>query len=46
MCVLLTSIDTGNGLFMVNSAVALVVLAARDHAIQAITPNPDVAGIM
>lgn len=44
--VLLTSINTGNGLFMVKSAVALVVLAARHCSIQMITPSPDVAGIM
>lgn len=51
MCVvsffgLLTLMDTGDGFFMVNSMVALVVLAARDHYIKVITPTTDVAGIM
>lgn len=38
--------NAGNGFFMVNSVVALIVLAARDHYIQVITPTPDVAGNM
>lgn len=42
----LTPMNTGNGFFVVNSAVALVVLAARDHYIEVITPTPDAAGIM
>lgn len=42
---LLIPINTGNGFFMVNSVVALVVLAARGHNMQVITPAPDIEGI-